>query len=171
MGDLRRDDRIPKIVSGGQTGVDRGALDFALSHDLPCGGWCPKDRRAEDGSVPSHYPLQESTQRDYSQRTEWNLRDSEATLILTRGKLEGGTALTRRLARKLKRPFFVVDLLAPPLLEVVQTWLREHQVQVLNVAGPRESRNPGIQVEAQRYLEGLFLEALSARTPGEGATS
>src|SRR5688572_16678238 len=102
-----------KIISGGQTGVDRAALDVALELGLPCGGWCPKGRKAEDGVIDPKYPLQETSTDDYPQRTEKNVQDSDATLILTRGKPDGGTALTRSLAREHKKPCKVVNFLKP----------------------------------------------------------
>src|SRR5947199_5509021 len=88
------------IVSGGQTGVDRAALDVALELGLPCGGWCPRGRRAEDGPIPAHYPLCETRSPIYPVRARWNVRDSDATLILTRGRADRGTALTREPARQ-----------------------------------------------------------------------
>ena len=91
---------IRRIVSGGQTGVDRAALDVALSLGIPCAGWCPRGRRAEDGPIDARYPLNETPSTSYAKRTEWNVRDSDATLILARLPLGGGTALTERLARK-----------------------------------------------------------------------
>src|SRR5215212_1496285 len=101
---------IQKVVSGGQTGVDRAALDVALALGVPCGGWCPRGRRAEDGAVPDAYPLAETPWHGYPQRTAWNVRDSDGTLVLTRGTPDRGTALTVRLARETKKPFLVVDL-------------------------------------------------------------
>ena len=85
---------VEKIVSGGQTGVDRAALDVALELGIPCGGWCPRGRRAEDGALSARYPLMETPSDDYVQRTTWNIRDSDGTLILTRGEPTGGTAQT-----------------------------------------------------------------------------
>src|SRR5512134_3746342 len=102
--------KIERVVSGGQTGVDRAALDAALALGLPCGGWCPRGRRAEDGAIPLHYPLRETPTARYPQRTEWNVRDSDGTLILTRGRPRGGTAYTISVARRLGRPLLVVDL-------------------------------------------------------------
>ncbi|PSQ85488.1 MAG: molybdenum cofactor carrier, partial [Bacteroidetes bacterium QH_2_63_10] len=89
-----------KIISGGQTGVDRAALDAALAFNVPVGGWCPKGRRAEDGQIPDRYPLEETPSEAYEQRTAWNVRDSDGTLIITDGSLEGGTALTMTEARR-----------------------------------------------------------------------
>src|ERR1700746_3926565 len=101
---------ISKIVSGGQTGVDRAALDVALDLGIACGGWCPKGRLAEDGPIPERYPLEETTLPFYPQRTERNVRDSDGTLVLTVGPPKGGTALTLVLARRQKKPFRVVNL-------------------------------------------------------------
>lgn len=154
----RADDppRVARIVAGGQTGVDRAALDVALELGIPCGGWCPRGRRAEDGPVPERYPLRETPSRDYPQRTAWNVRDSDATLILTRGSLRGGTALTVRLARQTDRPVLVVDLGNTPSPQPALAWLERHRVAVLNVAGPRESENPGIADQARTYLRLLL---------------
>src|SRR5438876_1977372 len=89
---------VSKIISGGQTGVDRAALDVALELGIPCGGWCPQGRRAEDGVIPARYPLRETPWWGYPQRTEWNVRDSDGTLILAEGEPDRGTVLTRELA-------------------------------------------------------------------------
>jgi len=148
--------RVARIVSGGQTGVDRAALEVALELQIPCGGWCPRGRRAEDGPVPDCYPLRETPSRDYPQRTAWNIRDSDATLVLTRGSLRGGSALTVRVARREARPVLVVDLGGTPSLQPARTWLELHGVAVLNVAGPRESENPGIADQARTFLRHLL---------------
>src|SRR5271165_3429842 len=124
-----------KIVSGGQTGVDRAALDVALELALPCGGWCPRGRKAEDGAIPARYPLAETPAAEYAQRTEWNVRDADATLVLTRGKPSGGTALTIDLARRLGKPCLVIDLDDQPDTGMVRTWIESQKVGVLNVAG------------------------------------
>src|SRR5437660_8666127 len=97
-----------KLISGGQTGVDRAALDVALELGLPCGGWCPRGRKAEDGVIPDRYPLAETPSPSYRQRTRWNVRDSDGTLILVRGRPTGGTALTLASARRLGKPVLVV---------------------------------------------------------------
>ncbi len=147
---------VRKIVSGGQTGVDRAALDAALELGLSCGGWCPKGRRAEDGPIPLHYPLTETPSDDYAQRTEWNVRDSDGTLVLTRGAPTEGTAYTIQVAARLKKPCLVVDLDGAPPEAAVRTWLKAHRVETLNVAGPRESKAPGIYTEAARFLRALL---------------
>ncbi|MEW5774286.1 MAG: putative molybdenum carrier protein [Thermodesulfobacteriota bacterium] len=140
------------IISGGQTGVDRAALDAALALGLPLGGWCPRGRRAEDGTIPPVYSLRETASSGYASRTLRNVREADATLILCRGRLSGGTGLTAALARKLGKPALVVDLAGKPSVRQVRSWARRHRVEVLNVAGPRESKCPGIQRQATRFL-------------------
>lgn len=140
-----------RIVSGGQTGVDRAGLDAAIALNLQHGGWCPKGRRSEDGSIPDRYELQEMESPDYPLRTEQNVIDSHATVILFIGKLTGGTQLTRHLAQRWSRPHVCLDLqLAIP--SELTAWLRQHEPRVLNVAGPRESSHPGIGEQAFCFL-------------------
>ena len=141
-----------RIVSGGQTGVDRAALDVALELDLPCGGWCPKGRRALDGPIPLRYPLQETQSADYSVRTRLNVRDSDGTLILNCGELGGGTAYTVKVAQELGKPFLVVSLDDPADPGSVRQWLENSAIRTLNVAGPRENKCPGIYRQARIYL-------------------
>ena len=141
-----------RIVSGGQSGVDRAALDVALAVGMPCGGWCPRGRRAEDGPIPARYPLRETPTSAYPERTARNVRDSDATLVLTRGQPRGGTALTAALARRDRKPTLVVDLRAEPDADAVRVWLAENRVCVLNVAGPREGEHPGIHDQALAFL-------------------
>ena len=100
-----------KIISGGQTGVDRAALDVAKALAIPCGGWCPRGRKAEDGIIDARYNLQETPSQNYAQRTEWNVRDADATLIIYQQPLEGGTLLTKEYAEKKGKPCFVADLI------------------------------------------------------------
>ncbi len=147
-----------RIVSGGQTGVDRAALDLALGLGIPCGGFCPRGRLAEDGVIPSRYPLTELPSRDYACRTAENVRHADATLILHRGALAGGTALTAELARREGRPLLCVDLAARPDPAVVRRWLARLRPAVLNVAGPRESGRPGIRRQAAQFLERVFVQ-------------
>lgn len=147
---------VAKIVSGGQTGVDRAALDVALERGLPCGGWCPQGRKAEDGPLAPRYPLKETPSAEYFQRTEWNVRDSDATLVLTRGAPTEGTAFTIEFARKSEKPCLVLDLLEAPSESAVRTWVKEHGVRVMNVAGSRESKCPGIYAQAVDFLRRVF---------------
>ncbi|MEW6753444.1 MAG: putative molybdenum carrier protein, partial [Candidatus Latescibacterota bacterium] len=142
---------IAQIVSGGQTGVDRAALDAALECGFPCGGWCPRGRLAEDGPIPARYPVRELDAPGYPARTVRNVRDSDGTLILQRGGQDRGTGLTERTAEQEGRPLLVVDLARVSPAEaagLVVQWVCAHQIQVLNVAGPRESSQPGIHALA-----------------------
>lgn len=145
-----------KIVSGGQTGVDRGALDAAIELGIPHGGWCPHGRLAEDGTIPARYRLSETDSPEYPVRTEQNVLDSDATLILYRGWLSGGTELTLRLAEKHEKPCLVVDLDDPPQLDAARRWIAETGPGTLNVAGPRESQSPGIAARAIEFLKILL---------------
>jgi hypothetical protein len=149
---------IPHVTirSGGQTGVDRAALDAARALGLARGGWCPAGRWAEDGPLPPHYPLRETPSADPAERTRWNVRDADATLILTRGTLSGGTALTADIARELGKPLLVTDLTVPLPLHAVRNWLAAQEVRDLNVAGPRESEAPGIYAAAMAWLSVLM---------------
>jgi len=145
-----------KIISGGQTGVDRAALDAALSLGIPHGGWCPLGRWAEDGPIPSCYLLCETDSPDPAVRTERNVVESDGTLILYRKQLRGGTKLTFQLAQQYGRPCLLVDLDAPPEVEQVRRWLVEQGIKILNVAGPRESQSPGISASAGVFLLRVF---------------
>jgi hypothetical protein len=144
---------LPKLVSGGQTGVDRAALDVALDLGLDCGGWCPRGRAAEDGPIASRYPLRETPGAHPSQRTTWNVRDSQATLALVRGEPVGGTALALAHAKILGRPTLLIDLSVRPDPEAIQAWIANQGVQSLNVAGPRESQARGVYRQARSLLE------------------
>jgi hypothetical protein len=145
-----------KIISGGQTGVDRAALDVAIELGIPHGGWCPKGRLAEDGPIPDRYQLSETESADYPARTERNVADSDATLILYRGRIAGGTDLTLRLAKQLRRPWLAVDLDGNPDPAEVSAWLKRENIEILNVAGPRESQSPGIGQFAKEFLLNVF---------------
>ncbi|HLT46378.1 MAG TPA: putative molybdenum carrier protein [Rubricoccaceae bacterium] len=153
-----------RIVSGGQTGVDRAALDAALAAGVPCGGWCPAGRRAEDGPIPRCYPLREAPSADYAVRTRLNVRDSDGTLVLSTGEPEGGTALTAEHASALGRPLLVLDPEAPGGVEEAAAWMRAHRIGTLNVAGPRESEVPGVYALARRFVAAL----LAAVSPPRG---
>ncbi|MDR3221179.1 MAG: putative molybdenum carrier protein [Candidatus Accumulibacter sp.] len=135
------------IVSGGQTGVDRAALDWACGHRIPHGGWCPMGRRAEDGPLPWKYQMRMTESSDYRPRTEYNVRDSDGTLILNLGKLNSGTLATQSFAQKMNKPCLLVLLdsgVSREAVASIHAWLREHRFKSLNVAGPRQSKRPGI---------------------------
>jgi hypothetical protein len=153
--------RVEKIVSGGQTGVDRAALDVAMTLQIPCGGWCPRGRRAEDGRIHDRYPLQETDSRSYSSRTIQNVVYSDGTLILAFGRVTGGTLLTKNAARQRRKPCLVVDLTHPPEIGDVKDWLREYEIRVLNVAGPRASQAP----DAYRLATSVLIKLLKAAAP------
>jgi hypothetical protein len=147
------------IVSGGQTGADRGALDWAIARGVPHGGWCPRGRLAEDGIIPDRYRLRETPREDYAQRTEWNVRDSDATLIVSIALvLEGGSRLTRVLADRLGKPSLHVTPDACDARQV-RAFLARHGVRVLNVAGPRASQEPSAYLFAWRLLDAVFPSA------------
>ncbi len=146
-----------RIVSGGQTGADRAALDAALAAGVPIGGWCPRGCRGEDGPLEARYPLRETPSARPAQRTCWNVRDSDATLILLPGasegaSAEGGTRLTIDMARAMGRPLHVAHL-AEACPEHVRRWIAARAVAVLNVAGPRESEAPGVYAAARAFME------------------
>ena len=156
--------KLEKIISGGQTGADRAALDWAIAHGIPHGGWCPPGRLAEDGVIPSRYLLNEMTHGSYRQRTRQNVADSDGTLILNMGELDGGTLETLRFAEKLAKPFLIASLDADDLLAYlprIETWLRSNGIRVLNVAGPRESRRPGIHAATWSFLRPLWHQWLN----------
>lgn len=144
------------IAAGGQTGVDRAALDWAIRHGLPHGGWCPRGRRAEDGPIDARYDLQETASASYARRTWLNVRDSDATLIFNQGLLEDGTLETLRCAESLRKPYRVLQLDGDNLEQVTLTvvgWLKIGCFARLNIAGPRESKRPGIHARASAVLE------------------
>lgn len=146
------------IVSGGQTGVDRGALDFAIRHGYPHGGWAPRGRKAEDGLIPLKYQLTELADGGYRQRTRRNVEDSDGTLIVNVGELDGGTLATQAFAQQRRKPHLVVQLDAGVTADVasnVLAWLREYTVKTLNVAGPRESKRPGVYRLTVALLEAV----------------
>ena len=148
--------KLIQVVSGGQTGVDRAALDAALELGIPVGGWCPQGRCAEDGPLPGRYLLLETPASSPAQRTEWNVRDSDGTLVLSHGRLFGGTALTVESAASQNRPRLLVNLREGSEVEAVLEWLIAERIGTLNVAGPRESSEPGIYDAARPYLHELF---------------
>ena len=156
------DFRAITIVSGGQTGADRAALDFAIEHGIPHGGWCPRGRMAEDGPLPVGYALRETPSRKYAERTEWNVRDSDATVVFSIAtRPQGGTRLTLELAERLGKPVLHLsrELLTPETAAtMLNGFLNEHTVHTLNVAGPRASQEP----EIAEFVASVLQWALKA---------
>ncbi len=147
---------VERLVSGGQTGVDQGALDAAIALGIPHGGWCPRGRRSEAGPIAASYQLRECDSPAYSERTERNVVDSDGTLIVTCGPPQGGTALTQRLAAAHGKPCLVIDVCQGEVdLDSIRSWLAEHAIRVLNVAGPRESNWPGAHDAAYSLIRAL----------------
>lgn len=138
---------IKKIISGGQTGADQAALDVAITLNIPHGGWIPKGRQTEDGPLPDKYQLHEMPTSSYPRRTEQNIVSSDGTVMLSHGNLTGGSALTRKLAKKHSKPWVHVDLDKVSLseaVEIIRIWVETNKIEVLNIAGPRASKDPEI---------------------------
>jgi Circularly permutated YpsA SLOG family len=153
---------LSKIVSGGQTGADRSALDWAIKRGVAHGGWCPKGRKAEDGVIDPRYNLAETPSEDYSQRTEWNVRDSDGTAVFSiRGELRGGSLLTVELAGRYNKP--VIHLCAQDErtdhAQELRSFIEESGISALNVAGPRESDEPGVYRFVSRVLDRALGDA------------
>lgn len=160
---------LEKIVSGGQTGADRAALDFAIKHGIPHGGWVPKGRLAEDGPLADRYDLKEMPSDSYPARTEQNVIDSAGTLIISHGPLTGGSDYTREMAKKHKKPCLHIDLSRTKIHEAGATiviWLMGNAVSALNVAGPRASKDPYVYDQVVALLEHVvFLIRLKQENP------
>ncbi|MCK4678633.1 MAG: putative molybdenum carrier protein [Bacteroidales bacterium] len=151
--------RISKIISGGQTGVDRAALDFSLKNNIVCGGFCPKERKAEDGTISDKYPLIETSSSNYAFRTEKNVQVCDGTLIFYHKTLDRGTSLTLKLLKKHHKPFFEIDLSCESDKKLIVEWLINHQIKILNISGPRESHCPGIYEMTLKMLEKIFCDS------------
>jgi len=147
-----------KIVSGGQTGVDRAALDWAIAHGVRHGGWCPKGRRAEDGIIPRRYRLKQTRSPAYNVRTRWNVRESDGTLIVSANHLiVGGTKLAAEFAESLKKPLLHLAMTtgARRAARQLDRFITQHRIHVLNIAGPRDSEEPGIQ----KFVQDVFTRS------------
>jgi hypothetical protein len=153
---------LSKIVSGGQTGADRAALDWAIMRGVAHGGWCPKGRKAEDGMIDPRYILTETPSEDYSQRTEWNVRDSDGTAVFSVGReLRGGALLTVELAGRYNKP--VIHLCAQDEgtnhAQELRSFIEGFGISILNIAGPRESDEPGVYRFVSRVLDRALGDA------------
>jgi hypothetical protein len=148
--------KLERIVSGGQTGADRGGLKAAIALGISIGGWVPKGRRAEDGEVPEVYPLNETPSRDYPQRTEWNVRDSDVTVLFTWGDVfSRGTMLTKGMADKHGKPSCLVNLKTVDdheAAKMASEFIQKFNPKILNIAGTRESKAPGIEKRVEHVL-------------------
>jgi hypothetical protein len=145
-----------KIISGGQSGVDRAALDFCLNRKIDCGGWCPADRKAEDGRIPERYPLTETKSSDYAERTRLNIENSDGTIILHCGKTDTGTILTITIVIEVNKPFLNINLKDNYDPDMIIKWIDDHRIKTLNIAGPRESNQPGIYQLTTEFLKKVF---------------
>ncbi len=147
---------LKKIMSGGQSGVDRAALDAAIRLGIPHGGWIPKGRRAEDGPLAATYRLREMPTENYAERTEKNVMDSDGTLIVSHGAPTGGTEYTRKMALKHGRQMLHIDMALHrnPMdaASLVSSWIKMNNIETLNIAGPRASKDPNIYTEALAIL-------------------
>jgi hypothetical protein len=133
-----------KIISGGQTGADRAALDWAIKNGIPHGGWCPRGRKAEDGVIDAKYQLQQTPSSNYLERTKWNVRDSDGTVIFSIGKrLSGNSSVTLEFANKNRKPYLHLSaVFKDPTASKLKVWMHQNSIRVLNVAGPRASKEP-----------------------------
>jgi putative molybdenum carrier protein len=151
--------RPAKIVSGGQTGADRAALDWAIANGVEHGGWCPRGRKAEDGAIARRYRLRETPSDRYSQRTEWNVRDSDGTVILSLGDpLTGGSKRTAELAEQYGKPWLHVSRRSNggDAADRLRRFMAETGIRVLNVAGPRASTEPHVGEFVSQVLDQAF---------------
>ena len=149
-----------KIISGGQTGVDRAALDAAIAVGLSYGGIIPKGRLAENGKVPEKYNLTEANNPTYEYRTEQNVIHSDATLILGHSPMTGGTSITNEFCHKHSKPHLFIDLKHPHPEQKILEWIKTTQPKALNIAGPRESKFPGVYKIARILLEKIFSQLI-----------
>ena len=150
---------LKKIISGGQTGADRAALDAAIELGIPHGGWIPKGRRTEDGPLPDEYELQEMATASYDERTEQNVIDADGTLIVSHGQLTDGSAFTEEMAKKHDRPCLHIDLdviRGISAAQKIKSWILQNGVKTLNVAGPRASKDPKIHDDALRLVKAVY---------------
>jgi hypothetical protein len=153
-----------RVVSGGQTGVDRAALDVALKYGVDCGGWCPKGRADETGRIPDKYPVAELPGGSFDERTLQNVIDSDGTVIFHSGELHGGSAYTLRCCEEQHRPHLVIDAQgteASDAVKLLRSFIRENDIRVLNVGGPRQSEWPGGYDYCYPVLELFLMESRS----------
>jgi len=151
---------LKKLISGGQTGADRAALDFAIKNKIPHGGWVPKGRIAEDGILPKKYRLIEMPTASYQKRTEMNVIGSDGTIIFSHARLTGGSAYTRTMAKRHNKPYLHIDLNDTDIFHaalLMLEWIDEQEIKTLNVAGPRASKDPKIYEKVTDVLEDMLI--------------
>ena len=153
-----------KIISGGQTGVDRAALDVALTLGMPSGGFCPKGRKSEDGTIPEKYALTESKSDKYPERTQLNVKTGDGTLILIAGQPDRGTQLTIDLCKRHNKPFMVIDLNDEKDRVDIKSWIEKNKIGTMNIAGNRESISPGIYEKAYRFILSAFKDFVISKS-------
>lgn len=160
---------IKKIISGGQTGADQAALDAAIKLGIPHGGWIPKGRLTENGPLPEKYDLTEMAVTSYALRTEQNVKDSDGTLIISHGKLTDGSDYTRKMALKHQRPWLHINLNKTPAFKaanLIRSWIKENTIEILNIAGPRESKDHLIYQDVSKLIETTYyLELINSQPP------
>jgi hypothetical protein len=157
-----KEQRITRIVSGGQTGADRGGLDAAIALGIAHGGWCPQGRLAEDGIIPACYLVREIAEGSYAARTRMNVEDSDGTLLFTDGPAQGGSRLTLEVAAQIGKPLLHIDFTddaSPVVATTLHHWVVAHRIATLNVAGSRESEAPGIQQRVRAWIETAITHA------------
>jgi hypothetical protein len=160
-----------KIISGGQTGVDRAALDVALKHRIECGGWCPAGRLDEFGRIPDRYPVQKMETGGFTERTLKNVKDSDGTIIIHPGKISGGTDQTVRFCIELQRPHQLIDaskISAEDAAKLIHDFVCNNKIKVLNVAGPRQSEWPEGYDYASRAVAGSLNSITNKSTTRSG---
>lgn len=157
-----------KIISGGQTGVDRAALDAALKHGIDCGGWCPAGRLDECGLIPAHYPLKELENGGFAERTLRNVKDSDGTVIIYSNTLHGGSEETARYCREENRPHKLInsaEISFERAAEMIGEFVRDQKIETLNIAGPRQSDWPSGYEYALCALEIFLSEGRASARP------
>jgi hypothetical protein len=164
---------IKKIISGGQTGADQGALDAAIKYSLPHGGWVPKGRLTENGPLPDEYKLKEMPTKNYPDRTDKIVLASVGTFFISLGKLTDVSKLTKKFAQKHKRPYLHIDLDKTPAFiaaSEINNWVIKHGIEILNVAGPRASKDPKIYEDTTYIIQGVILLGLVKAQSGSFLT-
>jgi len=161
---------IKKIISGGQTGADRAALDTAIKFNISYGGWIPEGRKTEDGPLSQRYRMDEMPTDSYPKRTKQNIMDSHGTIIISRGTLTGGSLLTQQLASKLKKPCCHIDLFELDEFGaaiVINSFIADYDIEIINIAGPRAGKDPFIYNSVKTVLETVIYMTILETEPDD----